>query len=610
MALCLALLSLSSSNAQVDSTTGNLVNFTGSPTSTTGNWVNGVYVNQICFQSGQPGNCGPNPSIRAESGSINFSYGTTNLNQVVNINNALAAAGTGIQLSGFNFGFRAKNGNGWDDGRQDYLSAYVKVYDSAGKVVENYDYTQYTNRQYNWSDFNFTETFTKPYNTNKLGAAQFGFIGRDNNFWAGNYGPEIMNVSFSLNYRVDPCAANPASSPTCPGFNNLIKTTNVVVPSGISIAGLTTNEAGSSGAPTLNVGGVQLSTTGGITAPDNVPQVLKDVQAITQQSQPSQIQQQLASSAVQSQQQSNKSAPNMSLIMNLIGQIQAADKATQTAAVQNANQVAATSSAKAQEQAMATVDNLNAMSMSSSQASQIQTVSAAQMSAPPAQQISTSAVQLQGPTITSLQSLMMSSTQSTNSSQSINSTTVNTTPQTNQISYQAPTNSNSAFSIASAYSASKNQLGTTYNEQQLSSLLSIQQTVAETAPVQFSKIETRPLDADTPMLPNINSMPRSTSVTDIAETKVNIETNQTEQPTETVKKNVQSNELAGGVDIAAMATQPKGFDVYATTIMKDGTFYVPKDIYGNQKTIDNARALRSLSSDRLHQDMIDLQYRR
>jgi hypothetical protein len=219
-------LSLSSSNAQDISTTGNLVNFTGSPTTTTGNWVNGVLVNQLCFQAGQPGNCGPNPSIRAESGNINFSYGTTNLNQVVNINNALAAAGTGIQLSGFNFGFRAKNGNGWDDGRQDYLSAYVKVYDSAGKVVENYDYTQYTNRQYNWSDFNFTETFNKPYNTNKLGAAQFGFIGRDNNFWAGNYGPEIMNVSFSLNYRVDPCAANPASSPTCPGFNNLIKSTN------------------------------------------------------------------------------------------------------------------------------------------------------------------------------------------------------------------------------------------------------------------------------------------------------------------------------------------------------------------------------------------------
>ena len=598
------LLSLSSSNAQnVDSTTGNLVNFTGSPTATTGNWVNGVLVNQLCFQAGEPGNCGPNPSIRAESGSINFSYGNVNLNQVVNINNALAAAGTGVQLSGFNFGFRAKNGNGWDDGRQDYLSAYVNIYNSAGKVVENYDYTQYTNRKYNWSDFNFTETFDKPYNINKLGAAQFGFVGKDNNYWAGNYGPEIMNVSFSLNYRVDPCVSNPASSPTCPGFNNLIKSTNVVVPSGISIAGLTTNDAGSSGTPILNVGGVQLSTTGVITAPDNVPQVLKDVQAITQQSQPAQIQQPPASSAVQSQQQSNKSAPNMSLIMNLIGQIQAADKATQTAAVQNANQVAATSSAKAQEQAMATVDNLNAMSMASSQESQIQTASTAQMSAPPAQPTSTSAVQLQGPTTTSLQSLMTASTQS------MNSTNVNTAQQTNQISYQAPVNSNSVFSMTSAYSASKSQ-ASTYNEQQLSSLLSIQQPVAETAPVQMTRIETRSLDAEVPVMLVASAMPRGSSVTEIAETRTNIETAQTEQQTETVKKNVQPNELAGGVDIASIATQPKGFDVYATTIMKDGAFYAPKDIYGNQKTIDNARALRQLSSDRLHQDMIDLQYRR
>lgn len=603
MALCLVLLSLSSSNAQtVDSTTGNLVNFTGSPTSTTGNWVNGVFVNQLCFHAGEPGNCGPNPSIRAESGNINFSYGNVNLNQVVNINNALAAAGTGVQLSGFNFGFRAKNGNGWDDARQDYLAAYVNIYNSAGKVVENYDYTQYTNRKYNWSDFNFTETFTTPYNINKLGAAQFGFVGRDNNFWAGNYGPEIQNVSFSLNYRIDPCVANPASSPTCPGFNNLIKSTNVIVPSGISIAGLITNDTVSSGTPTLNVGGVQLSTTGVITAPDNVPQVLKDVQAVTQQSQPPQIQQQSASNAVQSQPQSNKSAPNMSLIMNLIGQIQAADKATQTAAVQNANQVAATSSAKAQEQAMATVDNLNSMSMASSQASQIQPASTAQMSALPVQQTSTSAVQLQGPTTTSLQSLMMASTQS------MNSTTVNTAQQTNQISYQASTNSNPVFSMAAAYSASKSQIPT-YNEQQLSSLLSIQQTVAETAPVQIAKIETRSLDADMPVMPIASTMPRGTSITEIAETRANIETNQTEQPTETVKKNVQPNELAGGVDIAAMATQPKGFDVYATTIMKDGAFYAPKDIYGNQKTVDNARALRQLSSDRLHQEMIDQQYK-
>ena len=69
------------------------------------------------------------------NGSINFSYGQVNLNQVVNINNALSDAGVGVQVSGFNFGFRAKNGNGWDNGQQDYLDAYVKFYNSQAKVL-------------------------------------------------------------------------------------------------------------------------------------------------------------------------------------------------------------------------------------------------------------------------------------------------------------------------------------------------------------------------------------------------------------------------------------------------------------------------------------------
>jgi hypothetical protein len=175
--------------------------------------------------------------------------------------------------------------------------------------------------------------------------------------------------------------------------------------------------------------------------------------------------------------------------------------------------------------------------------------------------------------------------------------------------YQPVVNAPSVFSMAAAYTASKSS-NVTYNEQQISSLLAIQQPVVETAPVQFAKIESKSLDAEAPVMPVMTSMPRGTSVTEIAEVRANIEAVQNEQQTDTVKKNVQTNELAGGVDIASIATQPKGFDVYATTIMKDGTFYAPKDIYGNQKTIDNARALRSLSSDRLHQDMIDLQYRR
>lgn len=227
-ALCWASLFITlSSNAQVDSTTGNLINYGTSATDTTSTWNNGVYVNQLCFQAGQPGNCGPNPSVRAASGNINFSYGTTDLNQVININKALSAGGTGVQLSGFNFGFTAKNGNGWDDARQDYLAAYVRLKDSAGNQIANYDYSSQTNQRYNWTNFNFSETFASPYVASTLSTAQVGFVGRDNNFWAGNYGPEIYNVSFSLKYRVDPCATNPAYSSTCSGFNTVINSPNL-----------------------------------------------------------------------------------------------------------------------------------------------------------------------------------------------------------------------------------------------------------------------------------------------------------------------------------------------------------------------------------------------
>ena len=78
-----------------------------------------------------------------------------------------------------------------------------------------------------------------------------------------------------------------------------------------------------------------------------------------------------------------------------------------------------------------------------------------------------------------------------------------------------------------------------------------------------------------------------------------------------VKRNVQPNEVAGGVDINNIATQPKGYDLYSQMTLKDASFYKPEDIYKNQRTVDNVRLLRGLQSgsDRLHQDMVDQQYK-
>ena len=81
-----------------------------------------------------------------------------------------------------------------------------------------------------------------------------------------------------------------------------------------------------------------------------------------------------------------------------------------------------------------------------------------------------------------------------------------------------------------------------------------------------------------------------------------------EQKTDAVNKNVQPNELAGRVDIATMATQPQGYQAYAVA-MPDASFYAPREIYRNQVNVDNVRLLRGLASDKLHQDLVNLQYK-
>ena len=114
-------------------TTGNIVQPTVAGTGQTP-WVNGVYQDQLtCWAWGNPGYCGPNAIVRPGN-YINFSYGLTDLYQVQSIANVLPT--TGLRVNGYNFGFTAKNGNGWDDGRQDYLTAYVSFYGTDGKVKD------------------------------------------------------------------------------------------------------------------------------------------------------------------------------------------------------------------------------------------------------------------------------------------------------------------------------------------------------------------------------------------------------------------------------------------------------------------------------------------
>ena len=537
--------------------TGNVVLPTnqGGPSS----WVNGVYQDNLtCWSWGQPGYCGPN-AIVGPGNNINFSFGSTYLYQQQDISSILPSSTPGLQVTGYNFGFRAKNGNGWDDGRVDQLTALVRFWDTTGgRGTSNllYGNSYDLNYKFNWTNFNFSENFTSPLNASSIGKVQYGFIGRDNNGWAGPYGPEVINVSFSLKYTVDPCSVNVLSSPSCPGYLSAINsltpaTTATVVTMSTPIIStvLPTTSDVQPSTITVDAGGVEVSTSGTISAPDNIPQSVKESAQKTES---------------EKQEEKTKSGPNMSLIMSVVRQVQANDRATQAAAVENALQEVSSAIANAQDQTNMVIENNQRNN------------AAQQQAAAESQQTSVVSVQLQNAQ-TSRQS-------------SFNFEPVAAVKQIQQI--QKPV-----------------EQVNTQTQVQVSkvdySLLPL--TVQPFTSSQVGVFRQNENQGE--IIAQTNFVSNESPIKSILEQKPFIENTTTEQKTETVKSNVQSNELAGNVDINKMAVTPPGFNAYMSLALKDGQLYKPEEIYKNQVTVDNVRALRQLSSDRLHQEMVNQQYR-
>ena len=101
---------------------------------------------------------------------------------------------------------------------------------------------------------------------------------------------------------------------------------------------------------------------------------------------------------------------------------------------------------------------------------------------------------------------------------------------------------------------------------------------------------------------------KTNPINDIIENKPVVAEQRTEAKSPAVNASAQNNDVAGGVDINSIAVVPVGFSAY-TIALADANFYQPKEIYRNQRTIDNRRALQNLRSDQLHQQMINQQWR-
>jgi len=271
---------VSYSNAQVSST-GNLIqnnNWTGCYTTASG-----------AFWGGTSG--GPCPAMSTEgyagSNQIIFSYLQGTLSQSFALSNALPNSGTGLQVNGYNWHWHVKNSNinGNQPGSYDPI-AYINVdlLSSNGGILESdkYDYGYHIP---NWITPSGTRTYTNPYSLTQADSIRLSITGRDSGNWAGYYGPEFMNVTLSVNYSVDPCVDNPLYSPTCSGFAAALAeltasatpttedTTGVpeVTQYGNTSTSSVPEETTVAATPTIDAGGIEVSTTGELTIPGDAP---------------------------------------------------------------------------------------------------------------------------------------------------------------------------------------------------------------------------------------------------------------------------------------------------------------------------------------------------
>jgi hypothetical protein len=606
LALCLALLftPLLSKAQTLDPTqvytTGNILQNTpqGGPTP----WVNGVYQNNLtCWGWGDPGYCGPNPIVRPGD-NINFSFGTTNLYQMQAISNVLPNSGTGLSVSGYNFGFTAKNGNGWDDARMDYLTAYVSFYDSKGSTVFNKNYD--LNSRFNWSTFNYSETFNTPLASKNLGSVQYGFVGRDNNGWAGPYGPEIYGVNFSLKYSVDPCATNPIYSPTCPGYLEALA--KLAPPPPPVVDNIQAPPPPMLADSTMQIQSGQLAPPPGSQPPPGSPVPLDNTQAPqptmqqvgpapagppmpgpTQQasaSQPSANNPQAKVGEVSDSSGGSKSTVSLSSVLSMIGSNQEKTAALEKSVVQAADAQAFSAGETAKQNAEKLAGDVQSQSIANSGGSS-QTGTALASGTQSVTQLQGSSVSMQGNQQGNSASNSARLQQSINSgSMGMQSDTVTSNVTTQQQQYNIQNTTRQEFNVA---------------------MVTPQISYSLVAPTRYA-----PVQIELPSTEGIKFGYRG-PVDNAMDSKPFLpQMNTGSEQNASVKKNVQNNEAAGNVTIESIAKQPANYAQYFTAI-PDNAFYAPKEIYKNQKVVDNARTLRGLQggSDRLHQEMVNQQYK-
>ena len=166
------------------------------------------------------GQGGPDPNRLPDDTGFVWSSGSNVISTTIAINQALKNAG--VQVNGYTYKWKVKNGNGNLFGNQpgtDDFIITVDVYDSNGNIYSTYQYDY--SYQHNWTTHTGSETFVDPF----LPPSYFSDIivsaqGSDSAGWQGHYGPEfnVTDSELDITFSTNPCYQNPLYDPQCQGY--------------------------------------------------------------------------------------------------------------------------------------------------------------------------------------------------------------------------------------------------------------------------------------------------------------------------------------------------------------------------------------------------------
>lgn len=567
------------------STTGNLID----PTA----WTGVIYMTpgQLGQVEGTGG--GPIPAFNTATNTIRFSFMPYTASQIQAINAAMFNNNTNIQVSGYNYSWRLFGDNG-------FLNVSGKLYDTKGAVLEqaSYNYNFSPAMPMNWDLISGTNNFSTAYDFKNLGSFEVTATGSDSLFWSGYYGPRLRDINVSFNYSLAP--TNNTTTPTAPTNNTTTNTINEIITAAsqpVTQESTVTQPAPVAATTEVVSAPVSTSTTSTTSTTTNTASAtpVATVATVTPSVQTQTTQQTSSSSS------STSSSPSVSLALSTIRNNEKREQAIVATAVASANETAQAAVQAAEQTAMSVATTSSASSMAS--ATTTQTASSSTQTAS-----------------TSTQSMIVATSNptvavSTASSQSIQGMMTPQLAPRVATTVQATTNNDSITVSSASRTQTTNVQQSSFQPVVAESSISVLQgpTITEAPrPTMQSAITDMRLVQDTDLVVFTNNFltNRTNPLTEIVENNTRPSNNTVEQKESVLNKTAQNNELAGGVNLERMAVQPVGYNAYLQLALRDVAFYAPKEIYRNQRVIDNQQAVRLLNfaSELKHQEMVNQQY--